>query len=362
MEIHSNPIQRAIASQVGLQVALLKRVSKPLGLLLFVFVAGTFGFWILGWSHGKAWSVIDCAYMTSITLTTVGFGDVLGVSATVEGKVYTMFLIVSGMGATIYSVSQLTAFIVEGYVGEIFQETRLKRMRQSLKDHTIICGAGQTGTHVIEEHAATGHPFCVIDKSDEKIAHVLEENPQVIYVQGDATDEEVLEKAGVRRSSGLVAALSSDKDNLFLVVTARYMCSDLNIITKCIDHDSVGKFKAAGANQVISPTYIGGMRMASQMIRPHVVDFLDNMLRSSGSARVSETIVEEGSELAGQTIAESRLMERVGLLVVAMKRRGNDEFIYSPPAGTVLEAGVVLVVIGPVAKVQTLEDMGKRIS
>lgn len=354
------PLRRAIAHRFGLPLILFGRVSKPLGLLLAVFLAGTFGYWAIGYSQGKSWSLIDCAYMTSITLTTVGFGDDLGVSSTTGGKIYTMFLIVSGMGVVVYSVSQLTAFIVEGYVGEVFQESRLQRMREKLRDHTIICGAGATGKHVIEEHAATGHPFIIIERNEDKIANVLEEAPNAIWVQGDATDEEVLEKAGIRCASGLVASLSTDKDNMFLIVTARYMRSDLNIITKCVDHDSVGKFKAAGANQVVSPTYIGGMRMASQMIRPNVVDFLDNMLRSSGSARVSETVVEEGSELAGLTIAESRLMERVGLLVVAMKRKGQDDFIYSPPAGTVLEPGVVLVVIGPVAKVQTLEDMGKR--
>lgn len=348
-----------IARQLGLPLKLLGRVAQPLSLLLLVFVAGTAGYWLIGYTNDRSWSLVDCAYMTAITLTTVGYGDSLGVSELVVGKLYTMFLIVSGMGATLYSVSTLTAFIVEGTIGRIFEESKVQQRRESLAGHTIICGAGQTGIHVIEEHAATGHSFCVIEKDEAAIEFLLEHFPDVVYVQGDATSEEVLEEAGVRRCDGLVAVLSTDKDNLFLVVTARYLRSDLPIVTKCDDHDSVGKFRAAGADQVVSPTYIGGMRMASQMLRPNVVDFLDSMLRSSGRARVSETIIEEGSEMAGKTIAESRLMEKVGLLVVAMKLPGEADFIYSPVSGTVLAPGCVLVVIGPIEKVTVLERLAK---
>ncbi len=359
---------RAIAAMVwhwvrrrlSVPIQLFARTAQPFGLLLIVFLGGTLGFWMLGRFYGQDWSLLECAFMTSITLTTVGYGDTIGVSQYPGGKIYVMILIVSGMGATLYSVSSLTAFFVEGYLGRLFREARMERIIEGLRGHTIICGAGATGTHVIEEHAQSGADFVVIDSDRDHLEHALDVHGQFPYIEGDATDEEVLRKAGIERANKLVAVLGNDKDNLFLVVTARYVVPELIIIAKCVEHDSVGKFNAAGASHVVSPTYIGGMRIASQALRPHVVDFLDAMLRTAGEARVAECTIEEGSELAGKRILESRIGERVGLLVVAMKRFGERDFVYSPASDTVLSAGAVIVVIGPLAKVQILEKMARR--
>jgi len=338
-------------------VALLRRTAKPFGLLTLVFFGGSLGYWFIGQLAGRDWPLLDCMYMTSITLTTVGYEDVLGVAHFAPAQLYTMLLIVSGMGATLYSVSSLTAFFVEGYLGTLFREAQMEQQLEKLTGHTIICGAGATGIHVIDEHASTDHPFVVIETAPEKIAHAVQTHPGLVYVEGDATDEEVLTRAGIDRASGLVAVLGNDKDNLFLVVTARYLRPTLPIVAKCIDHGSVAKFRAAGASHVISPALIGGMRIASQILRPHVVDFLDSMLRSSGSARVAESTVAPSSVLAGKKIGESRIGETVGLLVVAMRRPGEREFIYSPAADVVLEPGAVVVVIGPNDRVRNLERL-----
>lgn len=350
-------IERLLHRNLVLVGALLRRIIKPVGLLVVVFLAGSFGYWVLGHIYGKDWPFLDCAYMTAITLTTVGFSDELGVSAFTAGKIYTMFLIVSGMGATVYGVGALTAFIVEGYLGTLFRESRMESRIEKISGHTIICGAGATGTHVISEHIASGQPFVAIDRDQEKLDAILHHYPKALVLHGDATDEEVLVKAGIERAGGLVCVLSSDKDNVFLVVTGRCMGPNFPIVAKCIEHHSVGKFHAAGASHVVSPTFIGGMRIASQILRPHVVDFLDTMLRSSDSVRVAETTIEEGSELAGKTIVESRLGEKVGLLIVAMKETEHSQFIYSPAGDTVLKPGSVVVVIGPVDKVTVLERM-----
>jgi voltage-gated potassium channel len=345
---------------LGAPLALLNRLAPPIGLLVAVFLLGTAGYFIIGVASGKDWPLLDCAFMTSITLTTVGYGDHLGISQMPFAQVYTMFLIVIGMGATLYSTSAVTAFIVEGHMGRVFKEERMETRIERLRGHTIICGAGETGSHVVLEHSNVGSDFCVVDRNTRRLENLIEEIPKALYIEGDATKEETLEKAGIHRAAGLVAALSSDKDNLFLLVTARYMRPDLPIVAKCLDHDSVPKFQAAGATHVVSPTYIGGLRLASQVLRPHVVDFLDGMLRGAGNARVSEAVVEEGSEVAGKTLAEARVAERVGLLVVAYRGPGEPTFSYSPGGDTLLEPGSIVVVIGPMDRVRTLESMVSR--
>ena len=334
---------------------LFARIRLPLALLLSVFVVGTLGYYLLALYTGQSASLLDCAYMTSITLTTVGYSDSLGLTTTTAGKLYTMFLIVAGMGATLYSVSSLTAFIVEGQVGHYFQEKRMQKRISELTGHTIICGAGRTGTHVIEEHLSLGNSFVVVDNDEHKLEALREHHGNVLTLLGDATREEVLQHAGIEKAASLVAALGTDKDNLYLLVSARYLESKLNIVVRCLDHDAEPKFVAAGATSVVSPTYLGGLRLAAQVLQPRVVDFLDGMLRTSGDTCVTEAVVQEHSELAGKTLVESRLAEKVGLLVVALRQPDSEQFIYSPKGTTVLEAGSVVVVIGPRIYMQKLE-------
>ncbi len=339
------------------QVALLRRVGLPLAMLLFVFVGGTVGYQLLGAYYERPWTLLQCAYMTAITLTTVGYGDELGVTQLDGGRIYTMFLLLAGMGATLYSVSAITAFVVEGHVSDFFKGRRIEMMITNTIGHTIVCGAGTTGIHVVEELKKSGRPFVVVDTDKAALDHLQQVLGVVPFLQGDATDEDVLERAGLSRAKSLVACLNSDKDNLFLTVTAHYVRPELPITVKCMEHHSVGKFKAAGATHVVSPTFIGGMRLASHVIRPQVVAFLDAMLRGNASARVSESIVEDDSALCGKTIGEARVRERVGLTVVAMKRKEDQEFTYSPSDDARCPSGTALIVIGPVDAVRRLDAM-----
>jgi voltage-gated potassium channel len=336
-------------------------MALPLTLLVTTFILGTVGYYILGHWQGNDWSVLDCMFMTSISLTTVGYTDVLGASATPEGQFYTMGLLVVGMGATLYSVSSLTAFIVEGHLLTAFQGLRMERRIEKLSGHTIICGCGQTGIQVVEEHLTEEAPFVAIDKNPALLRELAGEKGRgdLLFLQGDATKEDVLRKAQIENASTMVAATNSDKDNLYLVVTSRVMNKGLKIVARVSDPEALDMFRAAGADHVISPAYIGGLRIASQVLRPHVVDFLDSMLRSGTrtDARVSEITIKKTSELAGHTIAESRVSEKVGLLIVAMRKPGAKEFIYSPGANVVLEPGTVVVVIGPLTKTAVLRKL-----
>lgn len=346
-----------VQRRVAVLVVLLRRVASPLAALSTVFVAGTLGYFLLGLWYERGWSLLDCAFMTSVTLSSVGYHDVLGAATFTAGKLYTMGLILSGMGAMAYSISALTAFIVEGYLGTLFKEARLEREIEHTHSHTIICGAGTTGIHVIGEHLNHGAPIVVVDQDRSQIAAMAEAHPRVLHIVGDATDEDVLTRAGIARANALVAALGSDKDNMFLVVTAKFLRPHLRIVARCSDHDAVGKFRAAGATHVVSPSFIGGLRMASQALRPHVVDFLDDMLRSTEGARVSECVVAEASEVANRTIGEARLREKVGLQIVALRPPGGGALVYSPGPDQRLTPGTVVVVIGPQRQARMLEDL-----
>lgn len=348
----------ALLRPFGLPLTLVSRLSRPLTALLAVFLGGTLGYWALGVSTGRPWSLLDAAWMTSTTLTTVGYSDFLGVSDFPAGRLYTMALLVAGLGATLYSVSAVTAFIIEGHLGRLFKEARMERDIDRVACHTIICGCGETGVHVVEEHLQAGRPFVIVDRDPARVRALLGDRADaVLLLEGDATREDTLEQAGIDRAEGLVATLTSDKDNVFLVVTARYLKKDLRIVAKCIDYESVPKFRAAGATHVVSPTHIGGLRIAGHVLRPHMMDFVDDMLRSRTSARATEARVRRGSELDGKTLREANLAERAGALVIAIRREGEEEFSYMPSSDTRLEAGSVLVVIGTRESLADLEAL-----
>ena len=328
---------------------------RPLMLLASVWVIGTFGFFILG--RGQ-YSLLDCAFMTAITLTTVGYNDTLGISDTDLGRFYVIALLVFGMGVTLYSVSSVTAFIVEGNLRRLFRERRMQKRIDALRGHYILCGAGETGVHVLHELIAAEVPFVVVDQSAEVCERVAEQiEGELLTIEGDATDEKALEAAGIEHARGLVAALTEDKANLFLVVTARSH-KDLRIVAKCLDHDSVSKFMRAGADHVVSPTYIGGLRIASQLLRPNVVNFLDNMLRGRDkSIRVDEVEVPAGSAAIGKTLRDLRIGERTGMLVIAVKDPGRSEFDYNPGGDRGLQEGSLLVVIGRRVEAEKLREL-----
>jgi voltage-gated potassium channel len=334
----------------------------PVLLLVGCFLGGTVGYYIVGHVHDRHWSLFDCTYMTVITLTTVGFADVLGASDFDAGRIYTMCLLAVGMGTTLYSVSAVTAFIVEGHLSVAFREKRMERRIELLSGHTVICGAGATGSRVVDEHRAMKRQIVVVERDGAVIQHHLVRWPDLTYVIGDATSEETLRGAGIERASALVATLGEDKENLFLVVTARFLRPDIRIASEAHDPEAAGKFKAAGADYVVSTTFIGGMRIASQILRPTVVDFLDEMLRgdqNQNAARVVEAVVEPGSALDGKSIAESHVHEQTGLLIVALRRPGGGGFLYSPQGDAKLAGGTELVLIGPVTGLPMLERLAR---
>lgn len=338
-----------------------QRLVRPLMLLLAVFLVGTAGYFIIG---AGSFSLLDCVYMTSITLTTVGYGEVVAIQEHAARNtlvVWTIGLMWVGMGVTLYAISAVTTFLVEHNLQFLIKGRKMLKEIESLKGHVILCGLGRTGTHVARELLHARQPFVVIEHSEAAIEHwkaVHEElSENLLYVVGDASDEYILERAGIQRARGLVTTLTTDAENMLVVVSSKYIHPELRVLTKVVDTQFSEKLRRAGADGVVSPSFIGGMRLASEMIRPHVVNFLDDMLRSTaGDTRITEIQVPPHSRLQGFALRKARILEKTGLLVIAV-RNPDGSYVYNPGPELELEIGMVLVVIGAPDAVEELRTM-----
>jgi voltage-gated potassium channel len=353
-----SPAERRLHEALEQQAALRARLFGAAGWLVAVVVVGAAGFHAIG---GGDWAWGDCFYFTVITLSTVGYGETLeGMNEHGYARLWTVGLIVLGSGTLLYFVSTLTAFIVEGDIRDAFRRNRMKQEIARLDGHYIVCGAGTTGIHVIEEFLQCQVAFVVVDRSRHRLTELQErfERPdrRFLYVVGDGTDDHVLEEAGVERCRGIVAALSEDKDNLFVTVSASALNPKARIIAKCVDVSVRPKLLRAGARAVVSPTQIGGLRLASEAIRPTVVEFLDLMLRDPNqNLRIEEVTIPPESSLVGLPIRDTNIRQRTKGLIIAV-RFADGRFAYNPEPGLVLEKSSTLVVLAEVSEMKKLRD------
>jgi voltage-gated potassium channel len=335
--------------------ALTRRLAMGLLLLVFVVIGGGIGYYLIG--HGR-WSMHDCVYMTVITVTTVGYGEVLSDMEHVEyARTFTMVLLVFGTGSIVYFASTVTAFIIEGDLRNVLFASRLKKRMKRMKDHVVVCGAGSTGRNVIEELLATGVAVVAIDLRETELREIADKFPRAeySYLVGDATDDDVIAQTGLERARGLVAALSSDKDNLYLTVSGRQTNAAMRIVARCAELSHVEKIRRSGADAVVSPNYIGGMRLVSELLRPAVVRFLDDMLRDrSATYRIEEVQLGDGVTALGATLRDARVRERFGMTVLAVRATDNQSWVYNPDADEKLGPGMTLVVLGSAEQVAEL--------
>lgn len=339
------------------------RLLGGLTALLVVVAGSTAGYWMIG--DGR-WGWFDCFYMTIITLTTVGYSETLPGFEEVEyARAFTVVQLVFGTGVLVYFASTITAFVVEGDLKRLWASARLRKRIEQMKDHVIVCGAGTTGRHIIHELIATRTPVVAIDTDEAELRDIAARHPEApfTYIVGDATDDDVIAQVNLAAARGLVAALASDKDNLYLVVSARLTGANLRIIARCAELSHVDKLKRAGADGVVSPNHIGGMRMVSEMVRPSVVRFLDEMLRDQrGTFRIEEVTVAAGVGLDGKTLREADVRGRFGMSVLAIRDVPDQPWIYNPGADHRIRGGAVLVVMGETAQVKALRDHAARAS
>ena len=330
-----------------------RRFALGVALLLGVYVFGGVGYKIMS----PETSFLDCLYMSVITVASVGFAEVVDNANRPELRAYTMVLILFGMAVHLYAVSVVTAFVVEGDLSHYFWRRRMARKIESMNGHYVVCGAGETGMRIIEELIATKRDFVVIDSDEDAIAE-LQKWKDIAVVQGLADDEEVLEGAGIRRASAAAVVLKTDRDNLVATLSIRTMNPKIRIVVKELESGMANRFRRAGADSIVNPAAIGGLRLVSEMVRPSVVSFLDLMLRDAEHAyRVEELPVLPGSPWNQVALKDIPFQSEFNLLVAAVRRSDSNDFNYNPTGSWIVESGQTLIVLGAAADVKRARDI-----
>ena len=330
------------------QLSWARGLRLALSLFVIVLMAGTLGYILI-----EGWAPWDAFFMTVTTVSTVGYREVHPL--TFWGQVFTACLIVGGIGTVFYTVTQLAQLVVEGGLHRRFEQRRMKRMLDNLTNHFILCGYGRIGGIVARELHQQGVPLVVIERDSERVQNALAHG--WIAVEADASQEDVLTRVGIQRARGLIAAVGTDADNVYTVLTARVMRPDLFIIARIESDEAAQRLRRAGADRVISPYRIGAARMAQTALRPAVVDFIE-FATSSGHLDLSmeQIHILSDSGLVGQSIVDAGIRQRFGVIVVAAKRQdGTMEF--NPAPEFVIGSGDELVVLGRPENVRALEDL-----
>ncbi len=320
------------SATTGRHVAVLTLVS------LFLIAFGTLGYVLI-----EGFSVLDGLYMTIITLTTVGFGEIRPLHE--HGRLFTILLIFMGAGFVAYNLAYFSQLLLDGNLLELYRRVKLKKQLDQLSHHFIVCGYGQMGVIVVDELIKAGIPVVVIENDETKILRLKEK--AIFSLYGDATEEENLVAAGALKAKGLVSVVNKDTDNVFIVLTARDLNKELAIFARASTPGSEKRLFKAGANRVVSPYSIGAIRLAHNILRPTVTDFLELALSGEGMELCMEELcIPEGAELDGKDLMNSGIRSRYNLIVVAIKRP-DGTMIYNPSPHESLHAGDILIVIGP---------------
>ncbi|MEC4684147.1 MAG: potassium channel protein [Nitrospirota bacterium] len=325
-----------------------KRAFLSLGLVFLVILSGTVGYSII-----EGWTLFDSLYMTVITLSTIGYQEVRPLSYT--GRAFTIILVFVGVGAVAYGINNGIRIVFEGEIQKAFGRRKLEKRLKSIKDHFIVCGYGRMGRIICSELKAKGVPFVVVEKEPPE----LDADEETVFVYGDATKDEILRHSGIEKARGLISVLSTDAQNLYVVLSARELNPSLFIVARAGEEGSGQKLLRAGADRVVSPYHIGGLRIAQTVLKPAVVDFLEFATKSGNlELQMEEVQVEEGSDIAGKTIHEAGVGRELGVIVVAIKRKDGD-MKFNPVHNTLINAGDTLIAIGETEKLKALEKLAK---
>lgn len=323
-----------------------------LGLLMSIpallVVVGTVGYQAI-----EGWPLDDAAYMTVLTISTVGFHEVHPLSD--EGRMFTSILILGGVFTLFYAATEFVRAVIVGEVGRVFGRQRMERRIGELNNHMVVCGYGRMGRLVCHEFDTSGVPYVVLDRREDVFGGP--DAPKGTYLVGDATSDEVLRKAGIERARGLVAAAASDADNLYITMSARFMNEKLLIVARAEDEAAERKLLRAGATRVISPYAIGGRRIAQAVLRPAVMDFIELATHTAHmELQMEEVEIRPGSRLAGVPLRESGIRRDLGIIIIAIKRP-DERMLFNPESDVVLEEGHLLITLGHRQQLDRLERL-----
>lgn len=322
-----------------------RRLLLAVAVLAAVIAGG-----VVGYSAIERWSFLDALYMTVITVATVGFHEVRPLSD--AGRVFTMALVLLGVGSIGFAFATFVEFLVEGHLRGLLEEKRMNKVLAGLSGHHIVAGMGRVGAEVARCFAADGVQFVVIDNCPDCVQRATEQGWPVLAA--DATEETVLRSAGIERAASLVTTLDTDAANVFVTLTARTLNPQLYIVARSTSSSAEDKLSRAGADRVITPTLIGGRRMASMVLHPFVSEYVDLVGTGEGrDLRLEDLLITERSRLVGRSLREARITDRTGVLVLAL-RRADGSVVANPSSDTMLTAGSGLVVMGTVRQLEQL--------
>lgn len=332
-------------------------MAYALTIFVGTVLAGGVSLWVLG--DGE-YSIGEAVYFALVTSASVGFAEMPNMDHHGAMRIVTSALIVTGVGTLAFFQSTLTALFVDDVIGSTLRRRRMEKKIDALSNHFVVAGCGQTGRYIVEELAAVGRNFVVIDRDGEALRRLSEElAAPFLYVTGDATDDHILGQAHVARARGIMAALSEDRDNLFVVLSARVLNPKARIVSKVVDIENEAKLRKAGADQVVSMHRMGGLRMASELVRPRVTNFLDGMLRVPKTIRFDEIRLPPTSRYVGKSLREIPIRQETDLLVVAL-HDPDDAFVYNPSPDRPIPAETELIVMGDVVEIDKLRDLLNR--
>jgi len=323
-------------------------------LIIFMIFIGVVGYHII-----EGWDFLDSLYMTVITIFTVGFREVKDLSP--QGRVFTIFIILGGVGSAIFAFTKLAEVVFEGGVNEFWRGRKMQKEISHLRDHYIICGYGRMGRIVGERLTEEGARFIVIESEENKISDLREEG-RILCIEGDAAKEEVLIEAGIKKAKGLAALLPSDSDNLYLVLTARQLNASIYILSKVVLEEAEKKIIQMGADRVVSPYTLSGLKIAQSLMRPTLVDFMDLIIRRNElSLYMEEVVVQKDSRIVDRSLAECDIRRVSNVIVVAIKK-SFQEICFNPSPDVKIETGDILLVLGKKDDVAQFENtfMGVR--
>ena len=320
----------------------------PIAVLVAVHIVGAFGFWII--SDGKS-SVIDCIYMVFITVASIGYGEIVDLSHSPGGRVFNMGIAFVGIANLVYLTSKMAAFILEGRFDEVLRRRKMQDEIDRMTGHYIVCGVGRVGSNVAHELVTTERKFVAIDDSADAVALFHERYPAIPTLHGDSSDDELLERAGIKHAAGVFAITGDDGKNLLITLAARHLNPTVRVVARCHEVRNIEKLKRVGADAIVSPDFTGGMRIASSMLRPAVVSFLDEMLRSDDKLRVEEISVPEGFRT--RPLSEAAPQSRDFVLLAV---RAGTAWEFNPPADYIIRPGHAIVVMAHPAGRRMLEQ------
>ena len=332
------------------------RLLLPLSLVLAVIGAGTVGYRWLWQDVGGSW--LDALFMTVTTITTIGYGEVKPLTG--AGRVFTMVIAFVGIGSLFYTFGVVMEFLVARRIADSPGRRRMARTIEAMSEHVIVAGLGRVGRQAAQELQEAGTPFIIVDPG-ETAARVAEERSYLL-VPGDATEDPILERAGIHRARGLIVTTANDATNMYIVLSARVLNPALPIVTRAVDDASVTKLIRAGANRAISPYAIGGHRLAHLILSPTVVDFFETALRRGNEAlNIEDVVVEAASPVAGKTLDDLDIRQATGVSILAILREGNP--LVNPPGNFALQPGDQLLALGTreqLARLERLVTAGQR--